>query len=206
MGYCIIREEILLIEIFGMIICFGAFITITCYADEDQSEEAKSSNDNSIGFGSHVLGIILIFLCSWLVSANFVTNRMLKGIDIYAVMFFHGLLGLFLALCYLIEDGLQRNDFFIILNYSLMQYSIVIFSCVLDLSCVYFGFVAAQASNLGFVGLISYTAIVYAFLTDLFIFDEKLQVVEMLATTIILITTMGVSIYKIKSEQKNQAK
>ena len=49
-----------------------------------------------------------------------------------------------------------------------------------------------------------YTSIVYAFLFDLFLFHETLEVREMLLASVILATTMGVSLYKIRSEKKEK--
>ena len=46
-----------------------------------------------------------------------------------------------------------------------------------------------------------YTAIVHGFLADIFIFKEKLKITEMIAASLILATTMGVSIYKVKNEK-----
>ena len=44
--------------------------------------------------------------------------------------------------------------------------------------------------------------IVFAFLTDFFIFDESIEVSEMLAAGAILATTLTVSIYKIIKKGK----
>ena len=41
----------------------------------------------------------------------------------------------------------------------------------------------------------------YAFLADLFIFHDTMGIVDMIGASIILLTTIGVSIYKIKSEK-----
>ena len=75
-------------------------------------------------------------------------------------------------------------------------------SCLCDLIGMYSSFVATQFGTLGFIGLISYSTIVYAFLTDIFIFKEHLDIVEILAASVILLTTIGVSIYKIRVESK----
>ena len=204
MGYFIMREAILPIEIFGMFICFAAFIAITLNDRNELVEvEVFVSPDEIVGFGGHVLGAIFIFFCSWLVAGAFVANRLLKGIDVWAVMFFHGIFGLLMGICYTIMDeSVDDGDVFIFFKYSPYQYFVLFLSCIADVICIYSGFVAAQSGTLGFVGLVSYTAIFYAFLTDLFIFHEELQIIDMLAATAIMVTTMGVSIYKIKSERK----
>ena len=83
-----------------------------------------------------------------------------------------------------------------------MSYFLVFIGCIQDLICVYTGLVAAQCGSQSFIGLILYASIAYAFLADLFIFDEEMNVKELLTAGVILVTTIGVSIYKIVTEDK----
>ena len=57
--------------------------------------------------------------------------------------------------------------------------------------------VAFQNSPSGFVGLISFVNILYALMADIFIFDEEIDLKEMLAATVILLVTVCVTIYKL---------
>ena len=136
----------------------------------------------------------------------FVSNRFLKHVDPFVVMFFHGLFGLLIGIIYLIVDEAMRDDFFGFLNYTFLQYIIVVFSCVADSVAIYCGLVAASSGTLGFIGLIGYTQIVYAFITDLCLFDESLQLFQMLAASVILFTTIIISVYKIFSETLREKK
>ena len=67
-----------------------------------------------------------------------------------------------------------------------------------DPLCVYSGLKAAQCGQLGFIGLVQYIAIVYGFLIDVFVFKEDLQGMDILASGIIVLATVGVSVHKIK--------
>ena len=69
---------------------------------------------------------------------------------------------------------------------------------------VFSSFIAFQSDNSGFVSLIGYLGIVYAFIADIIIFSESFNWVELLAAIIIVIVTVGTSIYKI-IEAKRQA-
>ena len=82
-----------------------------------------------------------------------------------------------------------------------MQYFLIALSCAFDVVSLYSLFVAAQAGSQSFIGLILYTSIVYAFLFDLFLFHEQLSIREMGLASVILITTLGVSLYKIRKEK-----
>ena len=115
---------------------------------------------------------MLIFIASWLNGFALVTNRLLKGIEIFTVMFFHGLVGISIGIGYVIQDGLASGDMFCFLKYTPLQYLLVTISCMFDLAYTYTLFVAAQAGTQSFIGLILYTSIVYAFLVDLFYFNE----------------------------------
>ena len=63
---------------------------------------------------------------------------------------------------------------------------------------------AYQSTTSGFVSLLSYLNIVYAYLCDLLILDLTLNLVEMLAALVILITAISVAGYKLKRSQHNK--
>ena len=50
----------------------------------------------------------------------FVANRLLKGIDVWAVMFFHGIFGLCMGIFYTVMDEYRDGDFFIFFKYNPM--------------------------------------------------------------------------------------
>ena len=52
-----------------------------------------------------MLGFIFAFIGAWCAAGLSVSNRLLKGINIYSVMFFHGLVGLIIGATYVIIDG-----------------------------------------------------------------------------------------------------
>ena len=65
---------------------------------------------------------------------------------------------------------------------------------------------AYQSATSGFVSLLSYLAIVYAYLCDLLILNLSLNVVEMVAALVILFTAISVAWFKLKrSQQKEQS-
>ena len=54
----------------------------------------------------------------------------------------------------------------------------------------------------GFVALISYMTIVYAFLCDQFIFHESLNAIELVAALVILGVALFIAIYKLRQKQQ----
>ena len=89
LGYCFLSERILPIEIFGMIICFGAFLYITL-----ANNDASNVEEVRVSTAGRLVGFIFIFCSAWLVAGLLTANRCLKGIDSHVVMFYHGLIGL----------------------------------------------------------------------------------------------------------------
>ena len=97
-----------------------------------------------------------------------------------------------------------HDDRMFFTKFTPMQYLLTVVVVIVDAIAIVAGLKAAQASNLGFVGLISYTQIIFAFILDIFFFHEKLEVSDMLAVGVILLTTISVSVYKLKSENETK--
>ena len=57
--------------------------------------------------------------------------------------------------------------------------------------------IAFQSDKGSFVSLIGYLGIVYAFIADIALFHESFNWIELLAAIIIVIVTVGTSVYKI---------
>ena len=142
LGYFIMNEQILPIEIGGMFICFGAFLYITVNASKSEDDDAAVTSPDSSAAGQ-LLGIILIFICSWLMAGMFVANRRLKGMDQVTVMFFHGIFGFIMAIVFFGFEILFNENSLFFLNYTANQYCLVLLTCVFDTCCIYSGLQAA---------------------------------------------------------------
>ena len=106
-----------------------------------------------------------------------------------------------MSLVYFGGEILYYDDKLFFTKFTPMQYFLTVVVVCVDAVAIYAGLKAAQTSNLGFVGLMSYTQIIFGFLYDIFLFHEKLNLSDMLAVGVILLTTLAVSIYKIKQER-----
>ena len=90
-----------------------------------------------------------------------------------------------------------------ILSYSPRLYAILLLMSFSDILTIYSGIKSAQCGNLGFIGLIQYIAVFYGFLIDVTIFKDELRTIDLLASAVILTTTMAVSAYKIYHENND---
>ena len=67
-----------------------------------------------------------------------------------------------------------------------------------DAAGIYCNLIAYQLDSSGFMGLISYSMVVYAFLSDIIIFDEQIYTLELISASVILLVTIVVSVYNLK--------
>ena len=67
----------------------------------------------------------------------------------------------------------------------------------MDMLCVNCMTISFQRDSSGFVSLISYMLILYGFLSDLIIFNEKIMMLEVIGAVIILTATMTVATIKL---------
>ena len=63
--------------------------------------------------------------------------------------------------------------------------------------CVNFMTIGFQRDSSGFVSLITYLLILYGFLSDLIIFNEKILLLEVIGAIVILVTTITVATIKL---------
>ena len=74
---------------------------------------------------------------------------------------------------------------------------------LLDAVAIYSNLVAYQLDNSGFMGLLSYLTVLYAFASDFLLFGEKMYATELIAACMILAVTIGVSIYNMRYPEWN---
>ena len=95
------------IEIVAMILCFGGMVTLTLSGTKNADDAAEISEDDgkhTYSNESLMLGYSLIFLVSWIYASNCVLNRSLKTVHHAIILFWHGVLGITLALTWACVD------------------------------------------------------------------------------------------------------
>lgn len=71
---------------------------------------------------------------------------------------------------------------------------------MIDIAGVTAQVIAFQSDKLGFVSLVGFMIVFYAFLADIFIFAETLTALQTAGALLILCVTVIVSIFKIREE------
>lgn len=128
-----------------------------------------------------------------------ISIRKLKQAPTSIIVFWAGLGGLLCASMYLIieivvTDGRKTFD-----DYTMRQYLFAFGAASFDMLGISMMCLAYQSDKSGFVALLSYLNIVWAYLADILIFEESLNTIEFLATLTILIVALGSTLYKLKN-------
>ena len=124
------------------------------------------------------MGLVIALIAAICSGFSAVFSRSLKQIPLNVVVFYHSLSGLTIALLYILIDALVSNSDggLRILSYTGQMYGICAISAVLDNLCLYLFVVAYTSDTSGFVSILSYMRIVWAYITDVLVFDQELKV------------------------------
>lgn len=115
-------------------------------------------------------------------------------------MFWNGALGLLLSVIGVGVASWVTSES-TLFNYSATVYWLIFGAAIADTLGVYSMTIAFQSDTSGFVSLISYINVIYAFLADYFIFKENFAWVELLAAVVILVVTVLTSIVKMRESK-----
>ena len=118
-------------------------------------------------------------------------------------MFWHGVLGLILGLTgVLIDSYINPVEGIRIFNYDTKVYMLMLAATFFDSVAVNAVTIAFQSDSSGFVALIGYMVILYAFMADSLILHEDFAWIEIVAALVILAVTVGTSIVKIRESRQ----
>ena len=147
-----------------------------------------------------ILGYALIFATAWVYAVVCILNRALKAVHHAVVLFWHGACGVTLAsLAVLIEGWASADGNGIrLFHYDGRVYLMLLGASLFDCLMINSVTIAFQSDSSGFVSLISYLSILYAFAADSFIFQEAFSWLEVGSAIAILLVTVGVSAYKLR--------
>lgn len=178
----LLKERIRLIEIVGIMICFGGVIMIGLSKAQksDDSQEDKldvvggkvveDEEEDQSEFDLY-FGIAVAFSGAWTFAVCSVFNRKLKEIGYEALMVYHGLIGGSAASLFILIEGAFRGGFRF---YTSEQYIILLVACAFDCAACNSMTIAYQRDSSGFVSLLGYAIILYGFLADLIFFNEEI--------------------------------
>mmetsp|Transcript_2371 Transcript_2371/g.3266 ORF Transcript_2371/g.3266 Transcript_2371/m.3266 type:complete len:262 (+) Transcript_2371:399-1184(+) len=206
LAYCVFSEKMIPLEIISMLLCFGGMVTITIAGSKNATDEASEAIETNYSSSQLILGYSLVLLTSWIYASNCVLNRALKGINSGVIMFWHGLLGIMLALAAVTIEYFARDHGtgagFHLFNMEPKLTGLLLAATMGDTLAVNSMTIAFQSDSSGFVSLISYVNVIYAFLADCLIFQESFTWVELVAASLILLVTVFTSMVKLRESHR----
>ena len=135
-----------------------------------------------------------------------VATRSLKTLRPEIIIFYYTLFGLISTSIFIPVEMSITSLPSRLMSYTGRQYLIAIAASAFDAGSLIGNTIAYQSDRSGFVSLVSYMSIVYAYMSDTLIFRESLRVVELLAAIVILVFAVGVAAYKLYIQNKAKAR
>ena len=120
-----------------MIICFGMMLTITFTSKGDDQVDVTSTVEGKEQVMSYsgsqlALGYLLIFICAWTFAINCVMVRALSFLHSSVIMFWHGVIGIVMALGAIAVVALTTEQGFTIFSYDLQTYGLILAATMCD--------------------------------------------------------------------------
>ena len=131
-------------------------------------------------------------------------NRSLKEVPYAVVLFYHSFFGIFATTTYLTFTCAMTNRPLYFLEFSPFDNLILFSATALDAISVMSQTIAFQSGNASFVSLISFVNIIYAMLSDIFIFGENVKLAQIISAIGILIVCIAIGLEKIRLSKIKQ--
>ena len=97
-------------------------------------------------------------------------NRVLQHVPVNIIITYHSLLGITLVGTYILIEAAITGNGFRFTEYSSRSYGFLLSAVLCDTLCLFMATIAFQNDSGGFVSLLLYMSIVYAYFFDQFLF------------------------------------
>ena len=138
------------------------------------------------GTTEKTIGCCCILLTAWGFSFVNVLTRLMQKTPFAILMFYYSIIGFSITLCILMVEAAIKEQPLRIFKYDFQQYGITIIASFINFATIASQTIAMQNDKPGFVTLLGYIGIVYAFMGDTFIFHETFNGMELLGVGIVL--------------------
>ena len=190
------------LEILAIVICFTA-VTLIALQQRKQDDAAAIEGGDSEE-DQTLIGLIFALSAGIMMAFCAVTTRALKSVPTPIVIFYHTIGGMLLTGSYVLIEMWVTNSPSRFSEYTARQLGIAVGASAFDTGALLSVTAGYQCDSSGFVSMLSYLNIVYAFICDQVVWKEKFNAIELLCTLVILVTALGVAIYKYRQQQDQQ--
>ena len=185
-------------ELMGICVCFAAVTVIATQAHKERigADDTKEIEE-VVWKASPLLVIAFCLIAAWAMAIQAILNRKLKLVPTHVIIFYHGMLGFVLFGAYITLEALVTGDGYKFADYTGKQIGILICCTLIDAHNLFMMTIAFQYDSSGFVSLMSYMSIVYAYFFDHFMFHQTLNGISLGAALVIVLVAIGVAFYKL---------
>ena len=166
----------------------------------DQADDVDQTKFGSTKLGQ-ALGVLLSIIAAWCLATAAVYSRKLKNIPAKVVLFYHGVIGMIAAGVYWIVEAIFKGE---VRTYSWNVFGVMVASCLIDTLACFMMTMAYQLDTSGFMSLLFYISIVYAYLADVFILEEPIELLEIAGVLLIFVTTFTVAVIKLRESMREK--
>jgi len=149
-------------------------------------------------------GIVFVLIATVMSASVNALNRSLKSIPFSIVLFYHAFVGACITFIMLFAAVVFGGRPIYFLDFSPYQNSLMFLATGLGALAIAFNTIAFQTGTSSFVAMFSYMNVCYALLVDLILFQESVNMTEMICCGVIVGICFLVGIEKIRVEKIQQ--
>ena len=184
LGYLINNEAFLRIECVGIIACFiGVLFMALSKPEEGSFEEENSMIDLEY---ARLIGIVVMVFVAFNDSMLAVLARRMRDVHFSVIMFWFSALGMIMLVGTLVSIAIFQRTVPAIFTYDMAQMKNLVLTGIFSALNLTSLTIAYQNDKSATISLLAYIALVYAFAADVWFFDHKFVLLELLGSAIIL--------------------
>lgn len=197
-SYFLLGEKMTFASIIAAVISFFAIIVLSMAKPEEDGVDAEEANHN------YVLGVICAVINMLAISCVVLTTRMMQGVPPNLILEFYNVISAVLIGLYILIRWPITGEVPLEMDWTAASAAMLIGACFAHLGAQVLMFYVNQVAQPALVALLSYFGIVLRVLTDLVIFDIRLNRMQMIAIFILVIVQVAHLVYKQMSQHNQQ--
>ena len=162
-------ERIFALELVAMVICFSAVVVIALQAHgktDGDSTVIETDDTSDASSNETFIGLMLALTTGFVMAFCAISTRLLKEVPTPVIIFYHTMGGLVMTTLFILVEMAVTHSPCRFGSYTANEMWIALGASAFDTAALLNVTAAYQADSSGFVGLLSYMNIVYAYMCD----------------------------------------
>ena len=191
LGWVFLSERLSQLEICALFFSFGGVLCVAFGNKDDAKEAEEVKSEGAMKAveqpGTHLLGCIMIFLSALSYAGTINITRRMQSYNFGVMLFWYAVFAAPVTMVMIFCDCLATRRTIHLLSYDLRQYCWILLASAFGFIADAAAIIATQNERSGFITLICYIELVYAFLGDLLFFSELPGALEIVGVLLIFI-------------------